>query len=165
MEFRAARESELTRLEAWQPTGLTRMHARRFGRQVDGRSTYMIAWADRDQPVASCEIRWDGCAAPEVRVDCPELNGLQVWPEPLQGHGIGTKLIGEVERLVVHRGIALLGLGVDETNSRAASLYLRLGYKDTGIHYVDRYFYITDDGVRHDVGDPCRFLVKTFDVE
>ncbi|WP_405749578.1 hypothetical protein [Streptomyces sp. NBC_01411] len=43
---------------------------------------------------------------------------------------------------------------------RAASLYLRLGYHETGCRYLDRYHYLDDEGLRHEVADPCRFLVK-----
>lgn len=151
-------------LEAWQPTGCTGTHARRFARQIDGTSTFVIAWDAPGLPVASCEIRWNGCAAPEVAAvfrDCPELNGLQVWPESKQGHGVGTALIGEVERRVHERGVTRLGLGVDDHNGRAAMLYLRMGFAETGVRYLDRYFYVADDGTRSDVADPCRFLVKT----
>ena len=51
-------------------------------------------------------------------------------------------------------------MGVDDHNMRTAALYLRLGYRDTGCRYLDRYRYVDDHGVRHEVADPCRFLVK-----
>jgi ribosomal protein S18 acetylase RimI-like enzyme len=164
MIFRVAEESDIPVLESWQRTGLSRTHARRYARQVDGVSTFVIGWEASGRPNSSCEIRWDGCNAPEVAAvygDCPELNGLQVWPEDRQGHGIGTAMIKEVERRVCERGIGHLGLGVDDVNERAAALYLRMGYAETEVRYLDQYFYITDDGTRHDVAEPCRFLVKT----
>ncbi|MEX5637788.1 hypothetical protein [Parafrankia sp. FMc2] len=30
----------------------------------------------------------------------------------------------------------------------------------TGCRYLDRYYYLDDEGHRHDVADPARFLVK-----
>lgn len=48
---------------------------------------------------------------------------------------------------------------MDDGNPPAASLYLRLGYRETGFHYLDRYVYADDRGC-HDVADPCRFLIK-----
>ncbi|MDW6064051.1 hypothetical protein SAZ11_46495 [Streptomyces sp. FXJ1.4098] len=58
------------------------------------------------------------------------------------------------------RGHHRIGLGVDDQNHRAGSLYLRLGYRETGCRYLDRYHYLDDDGLRHEVADPCRFLIK-----
>ena len=52
-------------------------------------------------------------------------------------------------------------VAVLEHNVRAAALYLRLGYRDAGCRYLDRYRYVDDHGVRHEVSDPCRFLIKT----
>lgn len=33
------------------------------------------------------EMRWIGCAAPEVALDCPEIGGLAVAPEELRSRG------------------------------------------------------------------------------
>jgi hypothetical protein len=78
---------------------LTQGHAARFARQEQGISSFLIAWLD-GSPVGSCEIRWSGCQASEVHAqvgDCPEINGLQVWPEHHQSQGIGTALIAAAE--------------------------------------------------------------------
>jgi GNAT superfamily N-acetyltransferase len=136
----------------------------RFQRQQQGRSTFLIAVTVPDGvPVGMGEIRWDGCEAPEVRQrypSCPELNGLEVWPAELRSQGIGTALVRTAEALARQRGYHQLGLGADDHNPRAAALYLRLGYQETGCHYLDRYHYVDDNGVRHEVADPARFLVK-----
>jgi ribosomal protein S18 acetylase RimI-like enzyme len=58
------------------------------------------------------------------------------------------------------RAARQIGLGVDDHNHRAASLYLRLGYRETDCHYLDRYEYVDGGGVELQVADPCRFLVK-----
>jgi hypothetical protein len=68
------------------------------------------------------------------------------------------------EQLARSRGLSRIGLGVDDGNPRAAALYLRLGYRETGCRYLDRYSYVSPDGVTHEVADPCRFLVKPLDV-
>lgn len=162
LDIRAATDADVAVLEALWPSGPTRLHQRRFELQEQGLSTYLIAWRGTT-PVGSCSIRWSGCAAPEVRARLgavPELNGLQVLPPELRGQGIGTAMISFVERAVRSRGIPQVGLGVDNENPRAAALYERLGYRDVGCRYLDRYFYLTPDGERHDVADPCRFLVK-----
>ena len=46
MEIRPCREHDLGLLEAGNPTGRNRDHARRFARQEQGLSTFLIAWAD-----------------------------------------------------------------------------------------------------------------------
>ena len=163
MDIRMYRPEDIEQLELWQPTGPSGFHARRPRCQEDGDSSFLIAWFE-DSPVGTVEIRWYGCAAPEVRErfpGCPELNGLQVWPEQLRSLGIGTTIITTAEEIVAGRGYPRLGLGVGDDNERAAQLYLRLGYAETGCRYLDRYPYTTDDGTQHEAADPCRFLVKT----
>ena len=34
------------------------------------------------------------------------------------------------------------------------------GSQEAGCRYLDRYHYIADHGTRHDIADPCRFLIK-----
>ncbi|MEV0399696.1 GNAT family N-acetyltransferase [Actinoallomurus sp. NPDC050550] len=145
--------------------GRNRFHARRFARQEQGLSTYLVAWLD-ERPVGSGAILWDGCGAVEVRrryADCPELGGLGVWPPELRSRGIGTALIRAAEARVRERGHRMIGLGVNDDNHAAAALYLRLGYQETGCQYLDRYDYVGTDGVIRQAADPTRFLVKPLD--
>ncbi|MFD7122887.1 MULTISPECIES: GNAT family N-acetyltransferase [Streptomyces] len=166
VRIRPCRATDLEPLERHMPSpGRTRRHAARFDRQEQGLSTFLTAWAD-DVPVGSAQILWQGCAAPEVRArfpDCPELNGLAIWPPELRSRGIGTALIHAAEQRVHDAGHALIGLGVDDDNHRAAALYLRIGYRETGCRYLDRYAFLDADGVRQEVADPARFLVKELD--
>ncbi|HEV7976541.1 GNAT family N-acetyltransferase [Amycolatopsis sp.] len=163
MEIRECGAGDVAHLERWKPSGLTQVHALRFQRQERGLGTFLIAWLN-GSPAASAEIRWDGCAAVEVQrafPDCPEINGLQVWPAEIRSQGVGTSLTTEAEIRARQRGYGWLGLGVDDHNDRAAALYLRLGYAETDCRYLDRYYYVSQDGGRHDVADPCRFLIKS----
>jgi GNAT superfamily N-acetyltransferase len=158
---RQCRQQDIAVLEHHLPTGQNRFHETRYRRQREGSSTFLIACLD-DVAVGSGEVMWQGAKEPDVRDEfpgCPEINGLAVVPER-QSQGIGTAIIGAAEQLAVRRGHHWIGMGVDETNARAATLYLRLGYRDTGHRYLDRYHYIDDRGTRHDVADPCRFLIK-----
>jgi RimJ/RimL family protein N-acetyltransferase len=163
VNIQECREQDLELLEARMPSpGQTRRHAIRFERQQRGLSTYLIAWVD-DVPVGTGEILWQGCAAPEVTQRysrCPELNGLAVWPAELQSQGIGTAVVRAAEARAHERGYHQIGLGVTDDNPRAAALYQRLGYQETGCRYLDRYHHLDDHGHRHDVADPARFLVK-----
>lgn len=72
--------------------GLSRRHEMRFDRLQRGLSTFLVAWS-ADIPVGVGEIRWLGCAAPEViqaHPGCPELNGLHVRPAR-RSEGIGAR--------------------------------------------------------------------------
>ncbi|MFH8691884.1 GNAT family N-acetyltransferase [Streptomyces anulatus] len=161
--IRPCRAADLELLERHLPSpGRTRRHSARLDRQERGLSTFLTAWAD-DVPVGTAQILWQGCAAPEVRArfsDCPELNGLGIWPPELRSRGIGTALICAAEQRVHDAGHTLIGLGVDDDNHRAAALYLRIGYRETGCRYLDRYAFLDADGVRQEVADPARFLVR-----
>ncbi|MFI9384618.1 GNAT family N-acetyltransferase [Kutzneria sp. NPDC052558] len=165
--IRPCQEQDLVLLRAYIPTpGQPDRHDKRFERQQSGRSTFLIAWAG-DLPVGAGEILWNGCDAPEINqhyLDCPELNGLDVWPAELRSQGIGTAIISAAEDLARQRACHRIGLGVDDHNPRAAALYLRLGYQETGRRYLDRYHYFDDDGIRHEVADPARFLVKQLEL-
>jgi GNAT superfamily N-acetyltransferase len=163
MKVKQCDQHNLDALERHIPSpGRNRFHEARYERQRQGAGVFLIAFDD-DVPVGSGEVIWRGCAAPEVRQrfpDCPEISGLTVWPPERRSHGIGTMLIRAAEALAAQHGHGRIGLGVDDYNPRAAALYLRLGYQETGCHYVDRYPYLDHDGVSQEAADPCRFLVK-----
>ncbi|MFF9196138.1 GNAT family N-acetyltransferase [Streptomyces sp. NPDC014779] len=159
--IRPCRAEDLALLDRHLPTpDAPGRHAGRLARQQAGLGTYLIAWRD-GVPAGNGQVRWDGCAAPEVRArlaDCPELNGLDVREE-LRGRGIGTALVRAAEALARERGRTHLGLGVADDNPRAAALYARLGYTPVTA-YTDRYAYTDPQGVRHECADPCTFLVR-----
>ncbi|SDJ87527.1 GNAT family N-acetyltransferase [Streptomyces indicus] len=183
MKIIACRAEDLGLLDAHLPSASAESHhAARFARQEAGESTYLLAWRD-GLPVGHGEVRWHGCAAPEVRAavarriapeavtsggpsvsgptpasGCPEINGLAV-AEHLRSQGIGTALIHAAEDLARARRLPAIGLGVDETNPRAAALYARLGYEAL-VPYVDRWSYVDRGGLRVECADACTFLVK-----
>ncbi|WP_371493564.1 GNAT family N-acetyltransferase [Kitasatospora sp. NBC_00374] len=166
MHIKACRQEDLDALEERLPSSSAiSYHAQRFARQLAGTSTFLVAWLDAARLAGTCEVRWDGCAAPEVRAviaGCPEINGLHVV-DALQSRGTGSALIRHAEQLAAERGARLIGLGVDDHgNPRAAALYARLGYRPT-VRYLDRYFYTDDTGAEHQVADPAVFLVKELD--
>lgn len=159
MIIRECAEADLPVLERHLPAP---SHDERLRRQRQGLSTVLIAYVD-GVPVGAEEILWRGCGEPAVQErypDCPEINGLGVWPPGQRSRGVGTALIGMAEKLAARRGYRQIGLGVDERNRRAAALYLRIGYHKTGCRYLARYHYVDDTGIRHDGTDPRHFLIK-----
>ncbi|MGY1581818.1 GNAT family N-acetyltransferase [Streptomyces sp. MN13] len=163
MEITVCRAEDLEALERLLPSNsVGGSHAARFARQEAGESSYLVPWLD-GRPVGHAEVRWTGCAAPEVRAVqpcCPEINGLLVSPPSLRSQGIGTALIRAAERLAAERGIAVMGLGVGRGNERAEALYGRLGYRPA-VAYVDRWTYLDEQGIQREQADSCTFLVKT----
>ncbi|NEB05915.1 GNAT family N-acetyltransferase [Streptomyces sp. SID13726] len=159
MEITVCRAADVALLDRYIPApGMPSFHARRFARQESGQCTYLVAWLD-GRPVGHTEMRWIGCAAPEVTLDCPEIGGLGVWPEDLRSRGIGTELIRAAEELARERGITVVGIGVGRDNPRAAALYARLGYRPV-TDYLDRYSYEDRDGTTRECVDACTFLVR-----
>ncbi|RPF31968.1 GNAT family N-acetyltransferase [Streptomyces sp. TLI_185] len=162
MEITVCRACDVALLDRHMPSpGVTSFHARRFARQEAGDCTYLIAWLE-GRPVGHTEMRWIGCEAPEVAVDCPEIGGLGVWPEGLRSRGIGTQLIGAAEELARGRALSVVGIGVGKDNPRAAALYARLGYRPM-VDYLDRYTYVDVNGVERECVDSCTFLVRELD--
>ncbi|MFI7243495.1 GNAT family N-acetyltransferase [Streptomyces qinglanensis] len=162
MRISQCREEDLELLEAHMPLrGAATPHEARYARQRQGSATFLLAWKDR-RPVGSCEIRWAGCEAPEVRAahpGCPEVHGLGVWHGALRAQNISTALLREVERLAAERGCRAVGLGVEKNNPRASALYGHLGYRDS-VPYLDCWSYQDGAGVVHRVADACLFMVK-----
>ncbi|MFH9724706.1 GNAT family N-acetyltransferase [Streptomyces sp. NPDC017254] len=163
-EIRPCRAADVPLLDRHLPApGAPTRHADRFARQEAGAGTYLLAWRD-GVPVGHGQVRWDGCAAPEVRAavgGCPEFNGLDVRAG-LRGQGIGTALIRAAEELARERGGTLLGLGVGRENPRAAALYARLGYAPV-VAYTDPWSRTDAEGRTHACADACVFLVRTLE--
>jgi len=161
--IRACQERDLTLLRAHIPTpGQPDRHDTRFERQQRSHSTFLIAWID-DLPVAAGEILWNGCAAAEINQhypDCPELNGLDVWPPERRSQGIGTALITAAENLAAN-GVTTKSAWASTTGTPAPRPLPPTRLQETGRHYLDRYHYTDSDGTRQDIADPARFLVKT----
>lgn len=65
------------------------------------------------------------------RDDAGELWMLSVR-EDWQSLGVGTIMIGALEARIAARGRPYATLGVEHDNPRAAALYRRLGYRETG---------------------------------
>lgn len=79
----------------------------------------------------------DGRAVAKGGVDFAAKEGVgfiwQLCTHPaLRGLGIGTVLIGELERRIRRRGCPVAMLSVDQAGPRSQALYERLGYQRVG---------------------------------
>jgi len=143
---------DLELLEECMPTRGTAAHASFLARQRNGEATYLVAWYD-GKPVGSGVIRWAGDRDPAIRAalpGCPAISNLGVTPAR-QGQGVGRQLTLAAEDRIRRRGYTRAGIGVGEDNLRAARLYARLGYVDTGLRCASRYDYPDQDGVLREV--------------
>ena len=154
---------ELAALEAALPEGPPEKHVERLQRQERGDAVYLIAW-HKGQPVGHGLLKWQGATedviASAMQGTCPDVEDLLV-DEAYRSRGIGTQILGEVERLVRARGYRKMGLGVDVRNPRAQTLYERLGFHDAGlgVHY-EHGGYVDRDGHARTWDDACIYLVK-----
>jgi len=163
MLIRECSAMDLDALDRFLPTRPPRkVHAEHFALQEAGRWTYMVAWDDDAVPVGVGVIRWEGWPDEAARAafpDCPELTNLQVH-ETRRGSGVGRALIRVAEERVRARGFSRIGIEVADDNPRAAQLYARLGYADTGLRSESRYMYPDDSGVPREIVECNALLVK-----
>lgn len=152
LTVRVAAPADLPELDAAIPTGRNDVHAAFLRRQETGDAAYLAAWLD-GVPVGTGVLRWAG------RHGVPEISNLQVEPAA-RGHGAGTALIRLAEELVRARGVDRVSIGVGLDNDRAATLYRRLGYTDTGERQTDTYTYFDRDGVEHEATEVSRILTR-----
>jgi ribosomal protein S18 acetylase RimI-like enzyme len=163
LEIRECAADDLDLLERRMPTSGHDAHAHHFAYQQSGSRTYLVAWQEA-LPVGGCVLLWDGSYfPPEVRAALPEaveISNVHVHAEA-RGRGIGTALLQAAEERIGTRGCSVATLGVGVDNPRAAELYIRLGYRDTGLRFTSRYMYRDDDGVDREVVEHSRVLTKS----
>lgn len=91
-------------------------------------------------------------------IDRAYLYSLHVMA-PLQGRGIGTRLIRAAERVLLDEGYTWATIAAAKHNPRARGLYERLGYvffrEDAG-----NWSYTDPDGQKQYVSEPCWVLEK-----
>jgi GNAT superfamily N-acetyltransferase len=127
----------------------------RLGRPGDGGAVLLVA-EEGGGLVGSAVLH---PAAPDAAVraalpDVPVLANLAVEPaERRRGHG--TALVRAAVRAAADDGRTALAVAVVDGNPGAARLYLRLGFRETGLRSVDRW--TRPDGTPG--ADPVRLLV------
>jgi GNAT superfamily N-acetyltransferase len=152
LTVRVAEDGDLPALDRALPTGRNDVHRAFLARQASGGVSYLVAWRG-DTAVGVGAVCWTGRGGSSD----PELSNLHV-PAPLQSQGIGTAIVHFAEDLVRARGHTRLVIGVDENNVRAATLYERLGYADTGRRWTGSYTWYDEAGVEHEETEHVRVL-------
>lgn len=142
--------------------GAPQKHSERFIRQENGEVVYLVAWK-YESPVGHLLLKWRGTSdepmASDIK-DCPDLEDLFVIPD-YRSRGIGTRLLECAEQAALEKGYGRIGLGVSVDNPRARSLYLRLGYRETGTgRYETGGIYVDRDGSEKSWKEVCVYLTK-----
>jgi GNAT superfamily N-acetyltransferase len=130
-----------------------------LARQADGRGVLLSAWQG-DAPKGDVYLRLEPAEEPEIRdqlPDVPLLTHLEVVPG-YRNRGIGTRLIRAAERYLREGGHNRVALAVEVTNTDAARLYKRLGYRDWSHAPVVCYAWLPDGRDRRP--EICYVLVK-----
>lgn len=160
VDIRACTDDDLELLRLrWRTPG--EVHEWHYAQQLDGHVTYLVAWRG-DIPLGSGSVQWGGCVGSNAKRSFPnalELNHLHVRSE-FRGQGVGSNLIGTAEKLVRKTGWDQFSVSVAVDNPKAERLYLRLGFRPTGVFDVSEYDWVTDQGaVKHEV-ERSQLLVK-----
>ncbi|MHB8645527.1 MAG: GNAT family N-acetyltransferase [Thermomicrobiales bacterium] len=164
VEIRPADASQLDLLEEqFSPHSRSRYHYRRFAAQQHGDGIYLIAWHGTE-PVGHFLLRWHGPTNdPTGRYphDTSCLEAGATLPA-FQRRGVGTRMIGEAERIARAKGYRRIGLAVGSTdNPLAQRLYERLGYRDWGNGtFTISWEYETKDGRKGTESEVCIYMFK-----
>ncbi|MEO7126407.1 MAG: GNAT family N-acetyltransferase [Nakamurella sp.] len=140
------------------------MHEAHVAKQSAGVATYLIAWRGIE-PLGSGVIQWNGYIGSNGQKAFPaavEFNLLHVR-ENFRGEGVGGELVRAAEELARNAGIRHMCIAVADTNPGAERLYIRLGYRPTGVFDVSKYEWVDDDGRAHRASDRDQLLVKVLE--
>lgn len=125
LSFGDLRPEDLTRLDWSGGPEHLRAVAAILQAAYEERAALLVGRLANDNPVALGAAYLD-------RSPVWGLLGTLAVHEPLQGLGIGSALIGALERRVADSGRPRVRILVEQDNPRARVLYLRLGYREAG---------------------------------
>ncbi|MBL8161435.1 MAG: GNAT family N-acetyltransferase [Anaerolineae bacterium] len=155
--LRTATRSDLPKLEWYgQYAHYRHIFQRAYREQQSGRRLILVADSN-DFPIGHIFVQF-------IRPEAQELGGraylysLRVM-EMFQGHGIGTHLIGEAEKISAARGYEFTTIAAAKSNHGARRLYERLGYRVFGDD-PGQWSFLDHEGKTRHVQEPCWLLQK-----
>lgn len=144
---RDACEEDLAALDRLRSGGA--LHRDRLN-QADGVNLRYLMVLHRDKASGfGCLVLGQPKEWPAMRY-VPQMIDLFIG-EPQRGKGLGSALIGEMERMARERGFTQMFLGVDPVfNEKALRLYQRLGYVALEEEpRLENWSFVDSDGVKH----------------
>jgi ribosomal protein S18 acetylase RimI-like enzyme len=109
-----------------------------FIAQARGRGLVLVASLD-DFPVAQLWVRYSRAQGRAAR-----FWALRVM-DPFRGLGLGSRLLGFGEQVLVARKFGNCEIGVEKSNTPARRLYQKLGYR-LRYEQIEEYSYLTPNG-------------------
>jgi ribosomal protein S18 acetylase RimI-like enzyme len=163
LEIRLATYDDLPALLSLEwSAGLPSKFADRLALQDAGHMEYPIALID-GAIVGYLLLKWNGPEDPLLKAKlprCAEIEDFAVTG-PLQGHGIGTRLLTFADERARLQGEARIGLAVDEENTGARALYERRGYREMELSHHDVTWLVPqDDDEAIVAGATCIYMMK-----
>ena len=156
--IRLATESDMPMLVA--EYGDPEFHKSQLAKQAKDECLYLVAMLG-DDFVGHAFLRRESYYAPVRKrlSDYAELDALDIHKSEMRSKGYGSQIVAECERLARDWGVSKIGLAVSVKNTRAESLYYKLGYRDWGYGTFPKEW-VDEGGVRHQGAD-LRYLVKS----
>jgi len=150
--------NDLTKLSAIKPT--VALHRDRIRDANNGYIRYMVAEHENTIIGFGLIVFKSPETWTKMRV-LPAMVDLYVEPD-FQSQGIGTSMIHEMEKTASKRCCSEIFIGVDpDSNQRAYSLYLRLGYEPLDKEpYLEHWSFTTSDGELHEGDNWIIYLRK-----
>ncbi|MEU7478115.1 GNAT family N-acetyltransferase [Lentzea sp. NPDC042327] len=145
--IRRMRPGDLASLD--RQLGQRQYFADRLERQSGGLGVLLVAWQG-DAPIGHVFLWLAPAEEPEIRThlrDVPLITHLEVHPGH-RGQKVGTRLLEAAERQLAAMGHHKVALAVEESNTAAARLYIRLGYASWPHEQVKCYSYPDEHGHR-----------------
>jgi len=153
VEVRRLAPADLAAFQAGMPAWNATEYAKRIGFQKRRLAVQLVAWAG-EEPAGRAMVVFPGhpeWSPSAYREGCPEIRDLGVAPA-WRRRGIATALVAAAERETRSAGFPRLGLGVgiDDDDAAARSLYERLGYVFAHGPFVHQAWYWRSRGSIHE---------------
>ena len=163
VEVRRLAPADLAPFQAGMPAWNTTEYAKRLAFQQRGLAVQLVAWVG-DEPAGKAMVVFPGhpeWSPSAYREGCPEIRDLGVVAARRR-RGIATALVAAAERETRSAGFVRLGLGVgvEDDDAPARSLYRRFGYVFAHGPFVQAARLETDEGMALPVAGVCTYLVK-----